>query len=97
MQEEGNGDNARVRWLKQHTLGATSTIPEQFEELIVLGATAHLTTSASVSTVDKATISGRYATADFQAWARERLHQYNTQLKQIARDNRVVQKELYSD
>ena len=52
MADEGDGGDARVRWYKEHTLDAeASTIPAQFEEIIVLGATGYLATSASVYTV----------------------------------------------
>jgi hypothetical protein len=98
MEEKGNGGNARIRWYKQHTLdAASSTIPEQFEELIVLGATGYLAASAAVYTVDKATIAGRFATANFLKWGQTRLDRYQRQLKQISRKNRVIQKELYTD
>jgi hypothetical protein len=98
MQEKGSGDDARVRWHKQHTLdAASSSIPEELEEIIVLGATGYLATSASVYTVDRATIAGRHATANFLKWGQQRLARYETKLKAIARDNRVIQKELYTE
>jgi len=98
MEESGNGDDARIRWGKLHTLDAeSSTIPEQFEEIIVLGATGYLATSASVYTVDRATIAGRHATINFLKWGRERLAQYHKELRSIALDNRIVSKELYLD
>ena len=97
MADKGDGTKkARVRWHKWHTLdAASSTIPEQFEELIVLGATGYLATSASVYTVDRATIAGRFATANFLKWGQQRLDRYETKLKAIARDSRVIPKELY--
>jgi hypothetical protein len=98
MGDEGNGDDARIRWGKLHTLDAeSSTIPEQFDEIIVLGATGYLATSASAYTVDRATIAGRYATADFLKWAQARLAQYRKELRSIALNNRIVTKELYLD
>lgn len=82
----GNGDNARIRWGKLHTLNAlSSTIPTEHEELIVLGATGYLATSASVYTVDKATISGRYATANFLKWGQQRLERYEKKLTSLSR------------
>jgi len=97
MTDKGDGTKkARVRWHKWHTLDAvSSTIPQQFEELIVLGATGYLAASASVYTVDKATIAGRFATANFLKWGQQRLDRYEKKLKQFA--NRVVSKEFYSD
>jgi len=97
MTDEGDGSKkARVRWHKWHTLdAASSTIPEQFEELIVLGATGYLATSASVYTVDRATIAGRHATINFLKWGRQRLDRYEKKLKQFA--NRVITKEFYTE
>jgi len=98
MQDEGNGDDARVRWLKQHTLDAEgSTIPEHLEELIVLGATGYLATSAAIYTIDKATIGGRDAAANYLKWGQTRLDRYQRQLKAAARNNRVIPMELYTD
>jgi hypothetical protein len=98
MQDEGNGDDARVRWLKQHTLDAQgSTIPEHLEELIVLGATGYLATSAAVYTIDKATIGGRDAAGNYLKWGQARLQRYGRQLRAVARDSRVIPRELYTD
>ncbi len=98
MTDEGNGDDARVRWSKQHTLDATSsTIPEQLEEVIVLGTTGYLAMSASAYTVDRATIAGRYATINYLKWGQQRLKRYEKKLKAISRDSKVTSKELYSD
>jgi len=98
MGDEGNGEDARIRWGKLHTLDAeSSTIPEQFDEIIVLGATGYLATSASAYTVDRATIAGRYATTDFLKWGQDRLERYERRLRAIALDNRIVSKELYTN
>jgi len=74
-----------------------STIPEQFEEIIVLGATGYLATSASVYTVDRATIAGKWATINFLKWGQDRLARYERKLKAISRDSRVITRELYSE
>jgi len=96
MDDEGNGDDARVKWYKEHTLnGSSSTIPSQFEEIIVLGATGYLATSASVYTVDKATIAGKWATINFLKWGEQRLDRYDKKLKALK--SRVISKELYTE
>jgi len=95
MEDIGDGNDARVRWGKQHTLDAeSSTIPEHLEEIIVLGATGYLATSASAYTVDRVTIAGRHATINFLKWGQERLARYEKKLKAIT--SRVTTKELYS-
>ncbi|MBA7508024.1 hypothetical protein ES706_06755 [subsurface metagenome] len=149
MEDEGDGQDARIRWGRQHVLGAAwqasisyslgtfvwpttfngykyectaagisgateptwpttlgqtvtdgtvtwtchspetavtySTIPEEHEEVIVLGATGYLATSASVYTVDRATIAGRHATINYRAWGKERLDRYEKQLNSLRR------------
>jgi len=96
MSDEGDGGDARVRWYKEHTLDAeSSTIPTQFEEIIVLGATGYLATSASVYTVDKATIAGKWATINFLKWGEQRLDRYEKKLKALK--SRVITREFYSD
>jgi len=95
MDDEGDGNDARVRWYKEHTLAESSTIPSQFEEIIVLGATGYLASSASVYTVDKATIAGKWATINFLKWGKERLDRYEKKLKALK--SRIISKEFYTD
>jgi len=98
MEDEGDGEDARVRWLKKHTLDASSTtIPAEHEEIIVLGATGYLAMSASAYTVDRASIAGRYATINYKAWGKERLDRYDRKLKAISRTNRITPRELYGE
>ncbi len=98
MEDEGNGNDARVRWLEKHTLDAASTtIPAEHEEIIVLGATGYLAMSASAYTVDRASIAGRHATINFKAWGKERLDRYDRKLKAISRSSRIISKEFYTD
>jgi len=98
MTDTGDGNDARIRWLKKHTLGVSSTtIPAEHEEIIALGATGYLAMSASAYTVDRASIAGRHATINFKAWGKERLDRYGKKLKAISRTSRVVIRELYAE
>ena len=98
MEDEGNGNDARVRWLKKHTLDVSSTtIPEEHEEIIVLGATGYLAMSASAYTVDRASIAGRHATINYKAWGKERLDRYDKKLKAVSRSSKVILHELYTE
>ena len=98
MQDEGDGSNARVRWLKKHTLDVSSTtIPTQHEEIIVLGATGYLAMSASANTVDRAFIAGRYGTQSYKDWGIERLKRYDFKLREISHMNRLRSRNLYTE
>jgi hypothetical protein len=97
MQDEGDGTDARVRWLKKHTVGASSTIPTEHDEIIVLGATGYLAMSASAYTVDRAAIAGRYGTQNYRLWGRERLRRYDQLLDKLTQVSRVTTRQLYTD
>ena len=97
MQDEGDGTDARVRWLKKHTVGASSTIPTEHDEIIVLGATGYLAMSASAYTVDRAAIAGRYGTQNYKLWGRERLRRYDQLLNKLTQVSRVTTRQLYTD
>ncbi len=98
MQDQGDGTNARVRWLKKHTLAAGSTtIPVEHDEILVLGATGYLAMSASANTVDRAFIAGHYGTTSYKAWGIERLKRYDIRLRQVAQANRVTHRQLYAE
>ena len=97
MEDEGDGSNARVRWLKKHTLGGSTTIPAEHEEIIVLGATGYLAMSASAATVDRAFIAGHYGTTSYKAWGKDRLDRYDKKLKAVSRSSRVIQRTFYTD
>jgi hypothetical protein len=97
MHDDGDASNARVRWLKKHSLGAQTTIPAHHEEIIVLGATGYLAMSASANTVDRAFIAGHYGTTSYKAWGIERLARYDQQLRQASHANKVTRRTLYAD
>lgn len=98
MEDEGNGNDARVRWLKKHTLTTESTtIPAEHEEIIVLGATGYLAMSASAYTVDRASIAGRHATINYKAWGKERLNRYDKKLKAVSRKSKAIAHQLYTE
>jgi hypothetical protein len=97
MTDEGDGSNARVRWLKKHTLAVGSTtIPAEHDEIIVLGATGYLAMSAAAYTVDRATIAGHYGTIAYKAWGKDRLDRYDKKLKEAAHGRRVTPRTLYT-
>ena len=94
----GDGRNARVSWLKKHTVTAqSSTIPPEHDHIIVLGAAVHLAWSASVSLIERLNLSGRYGTQGFRLWAQRRYTEYLKKLKQVAQSNRVQGTIFYTE
>jgi len=78
-------------------IALASAIPEQHEEIIVLGATGYLAMSASAATVDRAFIAGHYGTTSYRAGGKERLDRYDKKLKAISRSSKVVPYQLYTE
>jgi len=98
MNDKGDGTKARIKWGKLHTLDANSTtIPIQFDELIVLGATAYLALSASAYNINRATIGGKETPLNYSKWGQNRLDHYNRELKRISLNNRVIVREFYTE
>ena len=96
MVDKGDGKDARVRWSQRHTVdAASSTVPEQHDEVLILGATGYLAMSASAYTVDRASIAGRYGTMNYRAWGKERLSRYDTTLATLSR--RITRRTLYTE
>jgi len=90
MEDEGNGGDAKVRWGKLHTVDAeSSTIGVQFEEIIVLGATGYLASSAAVAIVDKVSVGGEGAVANYHKWGQRRLQRYEKKLKDVSNFRRL--------
>ena len=94
---QGDGNDARIRWFQRHELDTTSTtIPEEHQEVVILGATGYLAMSVSSHTVDRATIAGERATVNYREWGKERLARYEGRLKAIAWSRRVQTHHLYA-
>jgi len=53
--------------------------------------------SASVATVDRAFIAGRYGTVSYKAWGQERLDRYDRKFKAVSRSSKVVPHQLYTE
>ncbi len=96
MPVQGDGTDARIQWLRRHELTVTSTtIPDEHQEVVILGATGYLAMSISAYTVDRATISGERANVNYREWGKERLARYETRLKSIAWSRRIRTSTLY--
>lgn len=92
-----DGSNARIYYGKLHTLDvSTSTIPAEFEYLIVLGATAHAMLQWANYAVNRVTLGGEHTAREYQAQGNERLNRFARELATFSSNNRVRISQLYS-
>lgn len=81
----GDGGNCYVRWLKKHSIGASSsTVPSPHEAVIALGASAFAVSSQAQYQVNKANTGGGSVDNDYGLWAKERLREFYAVLSRIA-------------
>jgi hypothetical protein len=91
-----DGSNCSIYYGKLHRLdGQSSTIPAQFEDLIVTGAAGYAVLALSVFVINRVNIGGTTSPGDLLEWGKERLASFKTELKRIRRKNRVRLNTLY--
>ncbi|MFU8796502.1 MAG: hypothetical protein ACNA7X_04330 [Dehalococcoidia bacterium] len=96
MPVQGDATDCRIQWLGRHEITAVSTtVPEEHQELLIMGATGYLAMSVSAHTVDRATISGEKATVNYRDWGKDRLARYDGLLKAVAWSRRLQVRQLY--
>jgi hypothetical protein len=84
LETEGNGMNCTIYWTTVHTLGASSsTLPDQHEDLVVLGATAYAAISQSEYTTNRANYGGEDVDRDYRSWGEARLRDFIKGCRQI--------------
>lgn len=85
-----DGTNCYIYWGKLHTLDATtSTIPAQHQDLVALGAAGYAILSQSQYATEAVTPGGRDADRDYSFWGRDRLRQFQQELKRISRTRQL--------
>ena len=81
----GDGDNCYIRWLKKHSIGASSsTVPAHHEAVIALGAAAFAVSSQAQYQVNMANTGGGSVDNDYGQWARERFNRFYDALSRIS-------------
>ncbi len=94
--EVADGSNAYIYYGKLHTLDATtSTIPQNFEDLIAAGAGGYAAVEWAVYAINRVNVGGTMTPGEFQAWGNERLRFFKSELKRLGRRNRVRIRSLY--
>jgi len=94
--EVPDGSNAYVYYGKLHTLDvSTSTIPQQFEDLVAIGAEGYAAVEWAVYATNRVNVGGSETADDFLRWGKEKLNFFRDELKRLGRRNRVRINQLY--
>jgi len=81
----GDGNNCYIRWLKKHSIGAsTSTVPAHHEAIVALGASAFAVGSQAQYQVNTANTGGGSVDKDYGLWAKERFKQFYAALSRVS-------------
>ncbi len=93
--EVPDGSNCDIYYGKLHTLGESSTIPTEHEDLIAAGACGYAAVEWAVYAINRVNVGGTITPGEFQSWGKERLNFFKQELKRLGRKNRVRVSSLY--
>ncbi len=91
-----DGSVCSIYYGKLHDLGAvSSTIPEQYEDLVACGACGYAAEAMAAFTINRVNTGGTGTPQDWKAWSKEKLAIFRSELKRLGRRNRVRTGRLY--
>jgi len=93
--EVPDGSNTYIYYGKLHTLGESSTLPTEHEDLIAAGACGYAAIEWAVYAINRVNVGGTITPREFQGWGKERLNFFKQELKRLGRKNRVRVSSLY--
>jgi len=93
--EVPDGSNTYIYYGKLHTLGESSTIPTEHEDIIAAGACGYAAIEWAASAINRVNVGGAITPREFQIWGRERLKYFRAELRRLGRENRVRISQLY--
>ena len=94
--EVPDGSNSYVYYGKLHTLEVeSSTLPEQYEDLVALGACGYAAVEWAVYAVNRVNAGGGMTPDKLLAWGKGRLDSFRRELWRLGRRNRVRTGSLY--
>ncbi|MDO8716574.1 MAG: hypothetical protein Q7J73_07195 [Dehalococcoidales bacterium] len=94
--EVPDGSNAYIYYGKLHTLGAASTIPDKFEDLIAAGACGYAAVEWAAYAINRVNTGGVTTPGDFLTWGNQKLDFFRGELKRLGRRNKVRIRQLYT-
>jgi hypothetical protein len=93
--EVPDGSDAYIYYGKLHTLGGSSTIPAVYEDLIAAGACGYAAVEWAAYAINRVNVGGTVTPGEFQAWGKDKIHYFRSELKRLGRRNRVRISQLY--
>jgi len=95
--EVPDGSDAYLYYGKLHTLDTgSSTIPDQYEDLIAVGACGFAAVEWAVYATNRVNVGGMVTPREFLAWGNHKLRHFRNELKRLGRRNRVRIGSLYT-
>ena len=95
-EEVPDGGDCCVYYGSLHTLdGSGSTIPVQYEELIVGGACGYAAVEEAGGAINTVNIGGAGTVGEWEVWGKEKLTFFRAELKRLGRRNRVRVRSMY--
>ncbi|MDO8578209.1 MAG: hypothetical protein Q7R50_03405 [Dehalococcoidales bacterium] len=95
-EEIPDGSNAYIYYGKLHTLGATSTIPAKYEDLLAAGACGYAAVEWAAYAINRVNTGGSTTPREFLSWGNQRLDFFRGELKRLGRRNKVRIRQLYT-
>ena len=91
-----DGSNAYIYYGKLHTLdGSGSTIPSQYEDLIIVGACGYAAIELSSFSINRVNVGGTVTPGELLEWGNQKLKYFLQELKRLGRRNRIRVSMLY--
>jgi hypothetical protein len=95
-EEIPDGSDCNVYYGKLHDLDAsTSTLPEQFEDLVACGACGYAAAAMAAYSINRVNTGGTGTAGNWEKWSKEKLAYFRSELKRLGRRNRVRTNRLY--
>ena len=84
-----HGSHCNVYYGELHTLGATSTIPSIYEDLIAGGAAGYAALEFALYTINRVNNGGESTPSSLTAWGKEKLLMFRAELKRLGRKGKL--------
>lgn len=91
-----DGSNCKIYYGELHSLGASSTIPAAYENLIAAGACGYAAMEWAVYAINRVNAGGTGTAGELASWGKEKLGLFRADLKRLGRRAKVRINSLYT-